>query len=271
MRNLIFLLLVLGCSPSNADTDGVSDTDDPGPDLSADSDGDGLTNAEEEVLGTDPAVSDTDGDGYSDFEEDHAGTDPLDVDSVIYKGGWPYNPNKESISDPGWETLAVEDGPVPNFTAVDQFGDLVQLYDFAGHDKLVILDIGTPWCGPCKAIASYLSTGDMDELIWNEDGEYYPWWKAEYSDLYRMVQEEEIYWVTILFSENGTPVEQSDCEEWEAAFPNEHVTVLADSELKLKTFLDIQSYPAISIADSDMTLVVHSPSGPYAAFKYLFD
>ena len=47
-----------------------------------DSDGDGLTDAEEVALMTDPVKPDTDGDGLSDFEElrDYS-TDPLLVDS----------------------------------------------------------------------------------------------------------------------------------------------------------------------------------------------
>ncbi len=51
-------------------------------DPDADEDGDGLTNAQELALGTDPYHPDTDGDGYSDGEEVAAGSDPLDPDSV---------------------------------------------------------------------------------------------------------------------------------------------------------------------------------------------
>jgi hypothetical protein len=43
-----------------------------------DSDADGLTDADEAALGTDPTLVDTDGDGYSDGIEVSAGTDPLD-------------------------------------------------------------------------------------------------------------------------------------------------------------------------------------------------
>jgi hypothetical protein len=47
-----------------------------------DHDRDGLTNAEEFTLGTDPTAPDTDGDGYSDGAEYSRGTDPLDSEST---------------------------------------------------------------------------------------------------------------------------------------------------------------------------------------------
>lgn len=51
------------------------------PPYSKDTDGDGLTDAEEEHYGTDPFDKDTDGDGYSDYAEIQSGTDPLDSNS----------------------------------------------------------------------------------------------------------------------------------------------------------------------------------------------
>lgn len=46
-----------------------------------DSDGDGLTDAEEEALGTDPNNADSDGDGIPDGDENQNGTDPNNPDS----------------------------------------------------------------------------------------------------------------------------------------------------------------------------------------------
>lgn len=59
----------------------VQDEPDPVPD-DTDSDGDGLTDAEEAELGTDPNNHDTDGDGDADLAEVHFGSDPLDPASI---------------------------------------------------------------------------------------------------------------------------------------------------------------------------------------------
>jgi len=62
---------------------GVFDPDPPGgaPDPDRDSDGDGLSDAAEFALGTDPVSPDTDGDGLSDADELASGTNPLDPDT----------------------------------------------------------------------------------------------------------------------------------------------------------------------------------------------
>lgn len=54
----------------------------PAPMLNTDSDGDGLTDAEELILGTDPHNPDTDYDGLSDYDEVRVyGTNPLHPDT----------------------------------------------------------------------------------------------------------------------------------------------------------------------------------------------
>jgi hypothetical protein len=52
-------------------------------DPDSDSDGDGLTDLEEDALGTNPHLADTDGDGSNDGAEVAAGTNPLDGGSVF--------------------------------------------------------------------------------------------------------------------------------------------------------------------------------------------
>jgi hypothetical protein len=57
---------------------------------SEDSDGDGLSDEQERIIGTDPLLSDTDFDGYTDYEEFLAGSDPLDYRSIPNKFSWDF-------------------------------------------------------------------------------------------------------------------------------------------------------------------------------------
>jgi hypothetical protein len=97
MRTLVSLLLVAvvpGCydPPEPPDPQDPGDPSDPGggpddtpdpsqPDPELDPDGDGLTTAEEVILGTDPENADSDADGVLDGREVLRGTDPLQADS----------------------------------------------------------------------------------------------------------------------------------------------------------------------------------------------
>jgi hypothetical protein len=65
-------------NPDQLDTDG----DGAGDACDEDDDNDGLTDLQENTLGTDPLMTDTDNDGYSDGLEVSANTDPLDSSSI---------------------------------------------------------------------------------------------------------------------------------------------------------------------------------------------
>ncbi|MDP3298128.1 MAG: Ig-like domain-containing protein [Thermodesulfovibrionia bacterium] len=70
-------------------------------DVQGDADNDGLTNAEEVALGTNPFNWDTDGDGYSDGEEVNKGSNPNDANSIpnvppVADAGGPYTTNEGS-------------------------------------------------------------------------------------------------------------------------------------------------------------------------------
>ena len=82
------LNVALGTS-ADSDDDGLTDAEeaalgtDPG---NADSDGDGLADGAEVELGTNPLSSDTDNDGYTDQEEVSEGTSPTDGDDAPSAG-----------------------------------------------------------------------------------------------------------------------------------------------------------------------------------------
>ncbi|MGB0639613.1 MAG: hypothetical protein ACPGTU_09780, partial [Myxococcota bacterium] len=62
-----------------------------------------------------------------------------------------------------------------------------------------------------------------------------------------------------------------ECATWHEEFPNPYIPVLADSELQMKTWLGIESYPTLNLLNSDMTLEIHSTGGPFEVFRHLGD
>ena len=82
------LNITLGTS-ADSDEDGLTDAEEAelGTDPNnADSDGDGLADGVEVELGTSPTTADTDGDGYTDGEEQAEGTSPTDGDDAPSAG-----------------------------------------------------------------------------------------------------------------------------------------------------------------------------------------
>ncbi|MCK9463778.1 MAG: thrombospondin type 3 repeat-containing protein [Proteobacteria bacterium] len=108
----------------DADVDSDSDTD---PGSYADDDGDYLSDAFEEELGTDPEDPDSDGDGCPDFVEWFAGTDPLDPDSNPAAEGHSYFliPYEEAtVPDEDTFVFATEIRLADVFFAMDTTGSM---------------------------------------------------------------------------------------------------------------------------------------------------
>jgi len=145
----------------DSDGDGLSDAEEADlgtdPDL-VDSDGDGIEDGDEVDQGLNPLDTDSDGDGIDDGEELDIGTDPSDATSKPYTGGWPMDSCADEIS--GAPSSNRNGEVVNNFQLTDQHGDLVNFYDFCDH--AVLLVVSAEWCGPC---VSYKSTQDQ---FWNE-------------------------------------------------------------------------------------------------------
>ena len=124
-KSLLLLALVtgFGCPPK----DNIGPWDD------LDDDGDGLTNGEEEALGTDPYVRDTDGDGTDDGDEVLANTDPTDATDAPYAGGWAIGACRDDIQSTGNAVGEI----VEDFELLDQYGETVRLHSFC--DRVVLL------------------------------------------------------------------------------------------------------------------------------------
>ncbi|HCP47561.1 MAG TPA: hypothetical protein DIU15_16085 [Deltaproteobacteria bacterium] len=214
-------------------------------------------------------ATDTDGDGYTDYEEWHAGTDAYDSNSVIYQGGWPYNPDKEAIANPGWDRWKEKGPPVlgstfPRFVGVDQFGEEVEIYDFAGRETPVMIDLATVWCSPCKAIANWMDDGDEAHV------QDYPWWQPRWSPLPELAEEGAFYWITILYEDaGGYDAYGSIAEEWYEDYPTPWITVLADVNQHMNSWLRNTGIPTGNVLDTQMKLLTQDTRGIEDSFDQL--
>jgi hypothetical protein len=139
-------VLLAGCGGggSSLAEPGDPDAQGPGPGspqtpAQVDSDGDGLTDAQEAELGTDPQLADSDGDGWDDGEEVDSYTDPTKAADHPYTGGWAIDACRFDLQGTGTQIGDVAD----DFRLTDQYGDKVRLHDFC--DRTVLLVSAAFW------------------------------------------------------------------------------------------------------------------------------
>jgi thiol-disulfide isomerase/thioredoxin len=237
---------------SDSDGDGLTDTEeaDLGTDpQSSDSDGDGLADKDETDLGTDPLAIDSDGDSYSDADEIATEHDPLDGDDKIYQGGWPYNPNKDAIEDPGFGKRGKVGGIVPDLITYDLNGDTFDLYDYAGHGKPVMVDVSAEWCYYCQQLGLYMAGKSS----------YFDDYETDYPELPTvrdMIANGDLYWVEIIDqNQSYETVAQEDLKQWERKYPIPNSPVIADEEQNFIAWTKGAGYPTLFLADENMVVL----------------
>lgn len=275
--------LALGTDPNVADTDGdtlsdfdevrvhmtdplLPDTDGDGlrdaleisrwetDPLVADTDEDGLNDGDEvREYNTDPLVIDTDEDGYRDGDEVLEGSDPADPQSLIYRGGWPYNPNKNQINDPGGVVGRVSTGSIfPRAIGEDQFGQEVELYDFAAFDGLVVVDAADFNDEDNQALSGWLGGFEDNETL-----------ESSYGGIRAAVELGELRWLTFLT--NGLldrrPVPNNDVRAWADFFEDFRSPVLGDIKFQVLNAVNLTQtgeleWPYMAVLDGETMEVV---------------
>ncbi len=190
------------------------------------------------------------GDGGSDGGSGDGGSDGGSGDGGSgdggspYTGGWPYQPDKDDIE--GLATTVTDEltvgEQVPRVTMLDQFGDEVDLFDFAGHGRPVVLSLSAAWCGPCLSLES-----------WIRGLEAAPGWSRSWPLVPGFVEDDEVYWVTILVQDtSGEPPVLADLEDFAETYPHDDIPVLADDGMWDAYLL---AYPTVVLLDENMIIL----------------
>jgi len=256
--------LGLGCITDkdviDSAADGGTETE-TGEPAEPDSDEDGLTDAEEEVIGTDPNDKDTDDDGYWDSWEVDEGTDPLDYESRIYQGLWPYNPGKDALDQGNMATATTDaDSLFPRKQFLDHHGDMVDIYDFTeyvnGNDELafMIVDLSAMWCGPCHNMADWIAGVDNSQTAGLQQA---------YPTVRDKVHEGRIWWLTFIVenAQNGNPTIE-DAQSWYAQHQDPFIPILVDDNKDILNVYNGGQFPFFFLLDPYMKIEFWGIPGP---------
>lgn len=129
------LLATVACGQGESGADGSGGSAGaPGLDPNGNPDGDCLTTGEELAKGTNPELADSDGDGDDDCKEVACKSNPTDAAERCYTCGW-------ERGDPGnLASTGIEEGDViENVPLVDQCGETVPIWDFAGAYHILFM------------------------------------------------------------------------------------------------------------------------------------
>ena len=243
---------------TDGDTDAETETGEP---VDPDSDEDGLTDAEEAELGTDPNNKDTDGDNYWDSWEVIEGTDPLDSSSRIYQGYWPYNPDKDLL-EAGTVAGAstAKDSLFPRKQFVDHHGDLVDNYDFANYvnnnDELawMIVDLSAMWCGPCHNMADWIAGVDNAQTAGLQQS--YPTVRDKVHDL-------RIWWMTfIVEASDGSNPTLGDAQSWYTSHQDPYIPIFVDDNKEILNVYNGGQFPFFFLLTPDQKIEYWGIPGP---------
>ena len=219
-------------------------------------------------------------------------TDP----PYVYSGGWPVNINSDKIKDPGYDgacpgstgcecisntdcfnnncrshpkgnyCVPKKGDIMPRFEAIDQFGESVDLYDFANQGRMILIELSAAWCSPCRDLSSWITNNDPN--IKNN-----PWWKDQYLPIRDMINSGDVYLINFMFEGedkiNKTTATFDDVKDWHNKYPSPHIPVLADEYRFIHSWIKPTGLPCIFLIDEDMKIINYTNRGLNDAFLYL--
>jgi thiol-disulfide isomerase/thioredoxin len=134
---------------------------------------------------------------------------------------------------------------------VDQFGEVVDLYDFAGHGKPVVVDLSAMWCGWCHELSYWLDhQPSADDFLF----------PPEYEVIREALARGDLYWITVLDgTATGSPPDLTTAELYHEMHPNDHVTLLVDHEREFGEYVFGSGWtywPSLTLLDEHLEPIV---------------
>ncbi len=153
----------------------------------------------------------------------------------------------------------------PHFISKDQFDDPVDIYDFGGQGKYILIEMGATWCSPCNQLAAWFTYGEND--IKSK-----PFWKDDYNKIYDLIKNDKVIFITILYEDEFRDTATYETVyEWYSTYPDDQIPVLYDGEKLLHKIIKPTGIPAITLLDENMTIVNVSSRGFNASFDKLLN
>ena len=211
-----------------------------------------------------------------------------------YIGGWPTNINSDLLKDPGFNLpcpgpigcecesnsdcnngnchvhpkgnycLPKTGDIIPRFEGIDQFGQSVDLYDFANQGKMTLIQLSTVWCKPCNDLSAWLSINDLSI-------KKHRWWRDRYLPIRDMINNGDIQLVHILYEGNikkGSIV-PTDVIDWYEKYPSSNIPILADEYKWMHGWIKPTGLPCVLLLDENMKILIYTNRGLNDVFLYL--